>query len=54
MQKPTSEQIVTNSPDITAGLKQVNMQKKNTLEKIQEIDGQMKALAKEVTEKVGS
>ena len=56
MQKPSGEQIGNSSPDATAELraelKQLNTQKRSILDKIQEIDGEMKELAKEVTEKV--
>lgn len=56
MQKPSGEQIVNNGPDVTgevrAELKQMISQKKHIIEKIQEIDGQMKELAKEVSKKV--
>ena len=57
MQKPSGEQIVNSGPDaaaeLRAELKQLNTQKRGILDKIQEIDGQMKGLAKEVTQKVG-
>ena len=56
MQKPSGEQMVNNGPDVAgelrADLKQVNAQKKSIIEKIQEVDGQMKELAKEVSKKV--
>ena len=56
MQKPSGEQIVSSGPDVAAELraelKQLNTQKRSILDKIQEIDGQMKGLAKEVTQKV--
>lgn len=52
MQKPSGEQIISIGPDIAAELKQVNTKKKNILENIQELDGQMKDLAKQVTQKV--
>ena len=52
IQKPPSERVATNSPDVSAELKQVNALKKGVLEKIQEIDKQMKDLAKQVTTKV--
>ena len=56
-QKPSGEQIVDSSPDVAsqlrADLKQLNTQKKNIIEKIQEIDQQMKELTKEVSKKVG-
>ena len=56
MQKPSGEQIGNSSPDSTAELraelKQLNTQKRSILDKIQEIDGEMKELAKEVTQKV--
>ena len=56
MQKPSGEQIVNSGPDVAAGLraelKQVNTQKRSTIEKIQEVDGEMKELAKDVTQKV--
>lgn len=55
MQKPSGEQVV-NGPDVAgelrAELKQLNTQKRNIIEKIQETDGQMRELAKEVTQKV--
>ncbi|XP_065897767.1 uncharacterized protein [Dysidea avara] len=51
IQKPPSERVATNSPDVSAELKQVNALKKGVLEKIQEIDKQMKDLAKQVTTK---
>ena len=56
MQKPSGEQLVSNSPDVAGELrtelKQMAAQKKHIIEKIQEIDGQMKELAKEVSKKV--
>ena len=56
MHKPSGEQIVDSSPDVAsqlrADLKQLNIQKKSIIEKIQEIDQQMKELAKEVSKKV--
>lgn len=54
MQKPSGDQIVKNStgPDLAGEFKQAKDQKKNLIEKIQEIDGQMKELAKQVIKKV--
>jgi len=54
IQKPPGEQIATNSPDVSSELKQVSALKKGVLEKIQEIDKQMKDLAKQVTTKVST
>ena len=56
MHKPSGEQIVNNGPDVAGELrtelKQMAAQKKDIIEKIQEIDGEMKELAKEVGKKV--
>lgn len=56
MQRPSGEQPVNSGSDqvveLRAQLKQLNAQKKAIIEKIQEIDGQMRGLAGEVTKKV--
>jgi len=52
MQKPSGEQIVSSGSDVVGELKLLNTKKRNILENIQELDGQMKELAKQVTKKV--